>query len=152
MFDGNFASRAIYKTLADDATLTALHNGIVEDIWGRDEEVPTEAFPFIAFSIMDAEDQYYNGHARAVTNQPVMIRAIQRFESSPSYGGTLEAIADRIDTLLHGQTVTVYDTDNTTVLGCAYISRVSPLRQRFIDGSIEYRYLGGIYNVSTNEH
>jgi hypothetical protein len=151
MYDGNFASRVIYKTLADDATLAALHNGVVEDIWGRDEEAPSTAFPFIAFSIMEQEDAYYNGASRAMSTQRVLVRAIDDVTVSGSYGGTLQSIADRIDTLLHNQTLTVYDTDDTTSLGQAYVTREQPYRDRYLDGSIEYRYLGGIYYVSTYE-
>ena len=151
MFDGNFAARVVYKVLSDDATLAALHNGVVEDVWGKDEDAPGDAFPFVAFSVQSAEDVYYNGDARAVTVQSVVIRAIQKFNASASYGGTLQTIADRIDYLLHGNTFDVYDDNNTTILGSAYIHRVSPIRERFIDGSAEYRYLGGIYEVSTSE-
>ena len=151
MFDGNFASRAVYKTLSDDATLAALHNGVVEDIWGKDEELPSEAFPFISISVMPQEDVYYNGHARAKTDQQVLVRGIQAYSADGIYSGTLQSIADRVDTLLHGKTIPVYDTDGETVLGSAYIYRISPFRDRYVDGSIEYRHLGGIYSVSTCE-
>ena len=152
MFDGNMAARVIEHTLTEDSTLMALIEGVVEDIWGKDENAPASAFPFIRFSIMTQSDEYYNGQAKALTNQPVLIHGVQMFDSNGSYGGTLQTIADRIDTLLHGKTLTIYDTDDITAIGRAYIYRESPFRERFIDGSIEYRYLGGIYQVSINEN
>jgi hypothetical protein len=151
MFDGNFASRVIYKTLTDDTTLAALHKGVVEDVWKRDENAPDVAYPFIAFSVLEQDDAYYNGAIRANTTQRVLVRAVNGTSVSGIYGGTLQTIADRIDTLLHNKTLNIYDTDGTTVLGKAFIMREQPYRDRYLDGSIEYRYLGGFYSVSTCE-
>ena len=152
MYDGNFAARVIEHTLTSDTTLMALIEGVIEDIWSKDENVPDDAFPFVRFTIITQDDEYYNGQVRATTNQSVLIHGVQKFENNGSYGGTLGTIADRIDALLHKQTITIYDTDDSTEIGQAYIYRESPIRERFIDGSIEYRYLGGIYQISTNEH
>lgn len=152
MFDGNMASRIIYDTLEADSTLEALHQGIVEDIWARDENAPAVAYPFIAFSVLEQTDTYYNGAIRAVTDQRVLVRAVEDNATSGNYTATLQAIADRIDTLLHNKTLPIIDTDDDeTTIGQAYIYREQPYRERFLDGSIEYRYLGGIYHVSTSE-
>jgi len=152
MYDGNMASRVIHYTLTNDATLMALIEGVVEDIWGRTESDPSVAFPFVRFSLLDTGDEYYNGQVRAITNQRVLIHGVQEFKSTPSFGGTLQTIADRIDVLLHAKTIDILDTDDSAVIGSAYIYRESPFRERFLDGSIEYRYLGGIYQVSINKH
>lgn len=149
MFDGNLALKVIYDTLNDDATLSALHNGIVEDIWGKDDEAPTEAYPFIAISVMDQMDNYFNGRARAFSYNVVLVRAIQQFTDNASYGGTLESIADRIDTLLHGKTLDIYDDDDK--VGHATIWRERAYRERYPESGIEYRHLGGIYQVTTTE-
>lgn len=152
MFDGNLPARVIYRILSADAALTALHKGVVEDIWKRDESAPDSAFPFTSFSLLDeGQDRYFNGASRALTEYMVLVRGIQKFTGDASWGGTLQSIADRIDTLLHNKTVTITDTNNTTPIGTAYIYRISPYRDRFIEGDTEYRYLGGIYSVSTNE-
>lgn len=150
MFDGNMAARIIYATLAADTTLAALHNGIVEDIWAVDALAPASAYPFIAISVMEQSDHYYNGRARAMTEQRILIRAIQQFTSDGSYAGTLQTIADRIDTVLHNKCLAI--TEGVTTVGQASIWREQPYRERYIDGSIEYRHLGGIYNVTTNEN
>ena len=78
-----------------------------------------------------------------------MIYGIQDFDGSGSYGGTLQNIASRIDDLLHDKTLAVMD--GASQVGTATIYRVSPYRNRYLDETIEFRHLGGIYHITTNE-
>ena len=152
MFDGLLALRAVEHALTSDSELMALISAVVNDIYDKDEEAPADAFPFVNISEMDQDDVYYNGTVRAKTDQQLMVYAIQRFTTNGSYGGTLQTIAERIETLLHGQCVTVYDTDDVTAIGHAYITRMRPMKARFVDGAAEYHYLGGQYLVNTNKY
>lgn len=150
MFDANYAFRAIYYTLANDSTLMGLVTDVVEGKYKLAETSPEDAYPFVNIVPFQPTDVYYNGHARAKVDQMAAVYGIQRFESDGSYAGTLGQIADRIDTLLHGKTISVLDTDDTTEIGKAYIYRESAIRETFQDG-VEYRYLGGNYSISTSK-
>lgn len=154
MFDGNMASRVIHQTLTADTTLMALVSAVVEDIYGKTITAPSAAFPFIAFNVMNQEDQYYNGAVRSIVESQVLIRAIDAFDTAnmsgdSTYSGAIQTIASRIDTLLHDKTIAIMD--GAVQVGTATITRVSPFRERYLDGSVEYRHLGGVYHINTNE-
>ena len=152
MFDGNLAFTAIYDTLTDDDTLMGYVTAVIEGIYPREEnsasEPPADAYPFVNMVPQTQTPMYYNGHAVAKIDGNIAVYGIQRFDGNGSYGGTLGAIAERIDELLHGQRIKVYEDD--VEIGCVYIYRESLIRERFID-NVEYRYLGGLYQVSSNE-
>ena len=149
MYDANLGYRAIYYTLANDATLMALVTAVVQGKYPKAETDPEDAYPFVNIvPTVPPTDVYYNGDSRAKTDRTVAVYGIQRYENNSILSGTLDTIAARIDTLLHAKTITILDTDETNVIGYAYIYRESPLEETITDG-VDYCYLGGNYSIST---
>lgn len=155
MFDGLLVSSYLYRRLATDATIAALVSGVYEDIIGNNNAATqASVFPFISFSVIAQDDVMVNGGDIATTNFEVLVRAIDADTVASggalSYSGNLDTLASRIHTLLHDVCVPVYNTPGTAVIGQAKSRRIYPYRERFIDGGIEYRHLGGMYEVITN--
>ena len=152
MFDGNMAFTAIYTTLTNDSTLMGYVSAVIEGIYPRQENTtsapPASAYPFINMVPQPMTPMYYNGDAVAKLDGTIAVYGIQRFENNGSYAGTLASIAERIDDLLHGQHITI--SESGSEIGKAYVHRESIIRERFID-LVEYRYLGGLYQISTSE-
>ena len=86
MFDGNFAYRAIYKTLTDDETLMALVTAVIEGIYPREENTtddpPADAYPFVNIVPQVRTPNYYNGDVTATINGTIPVFCIQRFENN----------------------------------------------------------------------
>lgn len=123
------AERWLYETLAGDAELTAL---VSDRIFGY--IAPIEAvFPLVVFQVQAGADVRGVGPTRIMSALTMVVRGVDRGQSFVG----LEAIADRIDALLQGRS-------GVGVLGCV---RLEPLALAEVVDGIQYRHLGGIYQM-----
>lgn len=136
------ADQWLYATLAGDSTLTSLACG--SRIY--DDSVPQDAlFPFVQIRYFLGQDTQ-TMNANIVMNRPdYLIVAVDRADLASAVVDmvALEAVYDRIQTLLHRSSGSV---SRGNVYFCA---RQRPFRNRYAQNGIEYREFGAIYRVWT---
>lgn len=123
----------LYSVLHADATLLAAAPGDVH----ADAAPRGTAFPLVIFSLQDAFD------GMGVNGTRILVRATYQVKvvgQGASYNA-LDTAASRIDTLLHRTSGAV---SGGTIYGCV---RVEPLRYREDIDGVEYRHLGGFYEL-----
>jgi hypothetical protein len=124
------AERWLYQVLSGDTELTALvSNRVFGSIAPKDTP-----FPYVIYQVQAGSDVQGVGTARIMSDLVVVVKGVDRAQSFAS----LEAIADRIDVLLQG----VHGSGG--VLGSV---RLQPLTMVEVIDEIQYRHLGGIYQV-----
>ena len=88
----------IYARLSADVTLTGLLSG--EDRIYPDVAPQGAKFPFVIYQLQDpGTDTRGGGANRVMVTLTYIVKVVTE---STSYAGTLSAIADRVDALLHG--------------------------------------------------
>lgn len=136
------ADRWLYATLAGDATLANLVGGTASPRIYSDLAPPNASTPYIVYQNQSAVDVRGVGTATIMVDSLYLVRGIAPVDS---YTGTLENIANRIQTLLHGAAGTA---GAGRVLACV---REAPFRSpETRDGAI-WRHLGGIYRIYPQE-
>lgn len=128
------ADRWIYGLLSVDATLA----GLVGTRIYRGMAPLGATMPCVVFLFMPGgTDVRGTGTYNVMVSGRWVIKAIDRDQATT----TANSIADRIDTLLHGQSGAV---SGGSVLGCVRDEPVSYIEQ--VDGAI-YQHVGGIYQI-----
>lgn len=130
------ADEWLVAILSADATISAAVGARIYS-----EMAPEDAiFPCIIFSMRPtARDVMGVGPNRIMAHLVYSIQAVGQYESySP-----LQAIADRIDVLLHGAKGNVASGAGS-VLGCV---RDGELRYPEVEDGVQYRHLGGLYRI-----
>lgn len=126
--------RWIYGILSVDATLV----GLVGSRIYRGMAPLNATFPCVVFFYMPGgQDVRGTGTYNIMVSGYWVIKAIDR-NNSPASAGT---IADRIDTLLHGQSGAV---SGGAVLACVRDEPVS--FTELVDGAL-YQHVGGMYRI-----
>jgi hypothetical protein len=133
MEETNIVASWLYTTLHGDATLlAAAPGGVYEDAAPRGT-----VFPVVIFALQDAIDSL------TVNGVCILVRATYQVKvvtQGASYAA-LDGAAARINTLLHRVT-------GSAGGGAIYSSvRVEPLRYREDADGVEYRHLGGLYEI-----
>lgn len=124
------ADEWLYATLSGDATLIA---AVGTRIYGH--VAPNSAtFPLIIFAPVDNPTDLMVVNAKRVWSDGTW--QVKVVSETQSLAG-LEAIADRIDTLLHRQS-------GSGVVACV---RQGPLSYIEIVDGVQYRHLGGLYRI-----
>jgi hypothetical protein len=128
------ADRWLYDRLTNDATLMNLVTAVYSDIAPEDA-----VYDFVLMSLPNqggVSRQTANAD-RVYDSLRYLIRVVGETESY----GALDAAASRIETLLHKASGV---TSNGQVLACTY---EEPFRMPEVDGSRQFRYLGGYYRL-----
>lgn len=123
----------IYDTLSADVTLAGLVSTRIYDGLAPQGS----AFPFVAFNHQGGADLRGVGTERVFNNSLYQVKAVTKGGSYVSGA----AIADRIDTLLHGQNGT---TSDGVIIGCVRDQALMLIEQQ---NGVEYRHIGGIYRI-----
>jgi hypothetical protein len=130
----------LYARLTGDATLTAL---LATTVSVYDTRAPQGAArPYVVYAVQDAEDKGGVGGVRILTRAECVVRAVGVADVTVKYGA-VQAIADRIDALLHRAAIAT----NTggTVLSCV---REQPLKGLDNDGDGRViPWVGGNYVI-----
>lgn len=129
----------LYTKLSGDAQLTAIvSTRIYADV------VPDQAvYPLVLFQFRPpGKDLMTLGTTRVFSELSYSVRGVI---AAKSYSG-LTAVADRIESLLHGASGT---TNDGTIFGCVRTSPLALIEQEDAkDGTkIDYRHLGGVYRL-----
>lgn len=132
--ESNAAERWIYAKLSTDATLITK----VGTRTYNTRRPPESALPCVIWQLQSGDDVILLGAVRLWSNLRYLVRGIGE---TGSYGGDLQAIADRIDALLHGASGSNVD---GTVWTCV---RAAPFQMIETVAGREYRHLGGIYRI-----
>lgn len=133
------AERWLTDILSNDTTLTGLINGRV---YGY--VAPENAdLPLVIFKFFDGADETGVGAVRLYSALQYIVEVIGEGESFVA----LETIANRVDVLLHGKNNLLVDGGN--IVECI---RVRPTASvEVIEGGLQYRHLGGIYQLMVQE-
>lgn len=123
----------LYTLLSGDATLTALVGARIYAYVAAQGA----AMPFVVFNLQDGSDVMGVGTARIMFDGLYQVKGINEASSFAS----LKPIADRIDTLLQGNSGSVLD---GAILAC---TREQPLSYVETDEDRQYRHLGGLYRI-----
>lgn len=110
--------------------------GIASAIGGRiynGKAVAGTAFPCIIFSCIPDSDVKGVGGGLAYTTLQYNIRVC-----STSHFGTIDAIAARLTTLLHGKTAT----------GIQYCERLRLIERAYTEDNIDYYERGGVFKIT----
>ena len=132
----------IYQTLAADETLTALLASAPSGgpgIYDTDAEEGAP-YPYVVFNLHDPNSVKGMGARRVWLDGLWIVRGVDECESFEE----LEAIADRIDALLHLQSGTVE-------AGRAEAFQEDPFELAYAGGGRKFRELGGAYRVYAQE-
>lgn len=122
--------RWLYQVLTGDTELTNL---VGDRIYSTIAPLDA-AFPYVVYQTQAGSDVQGVGTARIMSDLSMVVKGVDQGQSFVN----LEAIANRIDAVLHGAQ------GSGGVLGCV---RVQPLAYVEIVDSIQYRHLGGIYQI-----
>jgi hypothetical protein len=124
------AERWLYQVLTGDTELTGL---VGDRVYGS--IAPREAaFPYVIYQVQAGADVRGVGPARIMTDLVVVVKVVGRAQTFEG----LETIANRIDGLLQGVR------GSGGVLGAV---RLQPLSMVEVTDEIQYRHLGGIYQI-----
>ena len=126
----------LYATLSADATLVGLVAGRVYDSVAPQGAV----LPCIVFQHQGAHDVRGNGPGRIMASTVYLVKAIGQGSSFTA----LEAIANRVDVLLQGQS-------GSNTKGQCWAVREQPFKLAETDEGIQYRHLGGLYRIWAKE-
>lgn len=131
------ADRWLYNTLHGDAALM----GLVEDVYTW--PVPQgAALPYVLFQEQSARDVMGMGPHRIWSTGTWLVRAVAE---TATWGGDLEAAANRIDALLQAK-------GGVVVGGQVFVCvREQPFRLVENANSRSYRHLGGIYRIMAQQ-
>lgn len=133
------AERWLTDILSNDATLTGLINGRVYGYVAPDDS----ELPLVVFKFFDGADETGVGAVRLYSALQYIVEVIGEGESFVA----LETIANRVDVLLHGKNNLLVDGGN--IIECI---RVRPTASvEVIEGGVQYRHLGGIYQLMVQE-
>lgn len=132
MSESMTAARWIYSTLAADATITA---AVTNKIF--DNEAPQGVTtPYIIFQqYVPSRSSLGLGAVRIKENVQYVVKLVQ---VTNSYSA-MEAVADRIDELLHAKQTTIA---SGVILSCV---RLNEIKYAEPDEGVVFRHLGGIY-------
>lgn len=127
----------LYSTLQDDATLT----GLVGDRVSGTLSGELLATPYVTFLLQDHRDVLGVGGTIIMADCLYMVKAV----SQSAGWGTVTAIAERIQDLLHRES-TVISLPNGSL---------TTVRERIISypevsEGVQYRHLGGIYRIQAS--
>lgn len=125
----------LYATLSGDATLTGLATG---GIFQERDSGGSTTYPKVIYRFQGGSDVPALGARRVAVNAVYAVYAVWR---QASYGGALDTIAARVDTLLHGKEGTAA---GGTVLACV---REQPLLLANLQNGVEVRMSGGVYRI-----
>lgn len=128
----------LYTVLTTDAGV----GGVSTLVGGRIYAyvAPSEAtFPLVVYSRQAGHDVMGVGTARIMVSEVYQVKVIGR--GSAAGFGAIEAVADRIDTLLQGASGSVVDGQ---ILSCVREREVSYAEN---SGSDIYSHLGGLYRI-----
>lgn len=127
----------IYEKLANDATLADLVDDRIYD--GIAPE--GAAFPYVVYSFQAGADTVVVGAARVLNSGLYLVKAVAETQS---YSGPAE-IADRIDDLLQAASGAA---DDGLILGA---NREQPIMYVEVVDTIQFRHVGGLYRIFTQE-
>lgn len=139
MIESLVADEWIYETLTGDTTLMALVAGVYDSL--VPPSVPLSS-TVVLFSFQASTDYFGVGSHRVMADNVYLVRAVAQ---SASYA-TVQAAADRIDALLHQ--VNNQTLDNGLMISCW---RESIFKLAETAQGVQYRHLGGMYRVLTQE-
>ena len=133
----------IYSTLQPDATIQS-GLGAADQLYNSDVPDDQSAWPIILYTLYVSDDLMGVGPARIKSTLQYVIRAVGRDVPFTA----LDALASRVDFLLHGASGTA--SSGGTVLSCIRL-RTFSLTETTSDPSVRYRHLGGIYQIEVQE-
>lgn len=133
------AERWLTDILSNDATLAGLINGRV---YGY--VAPNDAgLPFVVFKYFEGADEIGVGAVRLCSVLQYIVEVIGEGESFVA----LETIANQVDVLLHGRNNVLVDGGN--IVECIRMRPTASVE--VIEGGVQYRHLGGIYQMIVQE-
>lgn len=121
--------RWIFSVLEPDETLRSMVSGVFSF-----PAPGTTTFPYVIFQDVSSQDLRGVGPIRIGLSGEWLVRAVGE---SNTYGGTLETIADRVDTLLQAAS-------GSQVWSCV---RLRPFRLIETSSGRQIRHLGGFYRL-----
>lgn len=123
----------LYGVLSADATLTAAVSSEIHSYLAPSGTT----FPYCLYAFQGGKDVSAIGGIRIMFPGVYQVKAVGQGNSMVG----IEAIANRIDTLLHGATGTV---SGGVILACV---REQPLAYVENSNGIRYNHLGGLYRI-----
>ena len=133
------AEEWLYTTLSGDPTLAAAVTGGFYSYVAPD----AATVPYVVFKFMEGEDELGMGGTRLFSR---ILYAVVAVDTGESFAD-LDVIADQIDTLLHA--VQGATPDSGLIVDCI---RVRPYATvEVVEGGLQYRQLGGIYQIRIQE-
>lgn len=139
MFEPLIAKTWLRATLAADSTLVALIGGAGSPRIYDAPAPESAAYPYVVYKpYTPGRDLAVIGGIRVWSELLYIVKAVHRAES---YADPLQTLAERIDALLHRASGAV---TGGQVIACV---RVSPLELPELKNSVNYRHLGGVYQL-----
>lgn len=133
MAESVVVDRWIYGKLFNDATLMTLVTGVYSS-----PVPPGKLLPYVVLQEQTTRDIRGVGPSRIGIGGTWLVRAVME---TPSWGGSLETIANRIDVLLQAASGSA---TGGVVWACV---RERPFRLVESTQNGQYRHLGGIYQI-----
>lgn len=126
----------LYTMLSTDAALTAIVSTRVYDTLA----VESATFPYVVFRYQGGSDVRTNGAGRIMVSSVYQVKVIGKGVPFSS----LTAAASRIDALLNAK----YGANSD---GQVWAVREQPIKYLELDNGVQYRHLGGLYRVWSQE-
>ena len=123
----------LYTVLHGDATLLAAAPGDVH----ADAAPRGSVFPLVIFALQDATDGMGVNGTRILTRATYIVKVVGQATGYKA----LDTAASRVDTLLHRASGSVV---GGTIYSCV---RTEPFQYREDLDGVEYRHLGGLYEI-----